>query len=787
MVTQNQFFRKACFGIAFCCIGFSFLNSIHAEENLAQYYGFEPLEIFKLNRRSSNLLSADFNQDGINDLALFDNSHSRIDLLLRKKGKPETKPASSDTSVNDISDTGNFKHVKIPVSRKISTIVTGDFNSDGLPDLAYFGLPDRLVILFQEKNNTWNKKKKTIRLADVAEARWIMVAGDLNGDKKDDIAVLGKKVLYTILQNKEGKIETPKIIYNTSEKLRLLQLADLNGDGKKDICYQANAKEDRNFCVRFQMKNGESGPEVRFNLSKPRSITIKNLDNLPGDEIISIDSLTGRVRISKLIPPVNQEGQLSHYIEMYGFGPRGTGRGCDLVTGDVNGDGRPDVLISDPDAAQLTLFLQKSEGGLSSGQTFPGLVGTSQIRLKDLDKDGKPEIIVLSNKEKVIGVCKYENNRITFPQLIPINGTPHVFEFLDLDQDGKPELICILKHSKKGSSSKTYHLAGYSYTNEKTWKPFAWKEKKENTLSLPSTPAKLIPFTTEDKKQTGFLVFYQSTQEPGIILFNGNENPSFVKTKGGIQLGSVKNGAVTVLSDATGEFLVSQKSFARRITLKTTKEGEKQWIVKDQYNATGGNAKIEGALSINFDGKEGNEIVLIDSGTNRLQILKKEDNLFRLWKEIELGNFEYKNSYVADLNGDKVDDILFFGRRRFGVVYSGNTEPKTSLIASFETKKKKIYFSDTIAGDINNDGFTDLVLIDTHSQNLVLLDFDRVKTLQKALSFRIFEQKGFAQAEEIGVEPREGMIKDVTGDNLPDLILLIHDRILIYPQSASGK
>ena len=32
MVTQNQFFRKVCFVIAFCCIGFSFLNSLHAEE-----------------------------------------------------------------------------------------------------------------------------------------------------------------------------------------------------------------------------------------------------------------------------------------------------------------------------------------------------------------------------------------------------------------------------------------------------------------------------------------------------------------------------------------------------------------------------------------------------------------------------------------------------------------------------------------------------------------------------------------------------------------------------------
>ena len=57
---------------------------------MGQYYGFKQVEVFKLEPRSSNLLTGDFNNDGLTDLALFDNSHARIDLLLQRRRPEET-------------------------------------------------------------------------------------------------------------------------------------------------------------------------------------------------------------------------------------------------------------------------------------------------------------------------------------------------------------------------------------------------------------------------------------------------------------------------------------------------------------------------------------------------------------------------------------------------------------------------------------------------------------------------------------------------------------------------
>jgi len=54
-----------------------------------------------------------------------------------------------------------------------------------------------------------------------------------------------------------------------------------------------------------------------------------------------------------------------------------------------------------------------------------------------------------------------------------------------------------------------------------------------------------------------------------------------------------------------------------------------------------------------------------------------------------------------------------------------------------------------------------------------------------AMRFKIFEQKSYREGKSRGklnVEPRELKIADVTGDDKDDLVTVIHDRIIIYPQ-----
>ena len=62
------------------------------------------------------------------------------------------------------------------------------------------------------------------------------------GDGKDDLVVLGKNATYLVYQQNDGKPAAPRRLMNTSEKLGLAQIDDLDGDGRHDLCYLANGR-----------------------------------------------------------------------------------------------------------------------------------------------------------------------------------------------------------------------------------------------------------------------------------------------------------------------------------------------------------------------------------------------------------------------------------------------------------------------------------------------------------------------------------------------------------------
>ena len=48
--------------------------------------------------------------------------------------------------------------------------------------------------------------------------------------------------------------------------------------------------------------------------------------------------------------------------------------------------------------------------------------------------------------------------------------------------------------------------------------------------------------------------------------------------------------------------------------------------------------------------------------------------------------------------------------------------------------------------------------------------------------WQVFEERTFRSRRNDDYEPREALVADVTGRGKNDLIVLVHDRILVYPQ-----
>lgn len=751
------------------------------ETPLAQYYGFRPIEVFKLSERSSNMLTGDLNHDGLADLILVDNGHSRLDLLIQRQEPPQIvdKPIGR-SEANSVEDHWRFEHRKLPVDREVSALALGDFNGDDRTDIAYFGNPDQLIVRFQPESGEWTEKSQQ-RVPDVAPTPWFLAAGDLDSNGLDDLVILGKHETIVYYQLVKGTLALPKKLMNTSDKLGLAQVADLDGDGRNDLCYLAGEGLTRSLGARLQLADGQLGPEYVFDLERPRSVTLRDVDGKPGQEILSIDSRTGRIKMLRIERRKPEANDLPERLIQFGFGRQGSGRDRDLTIGDLDGDGLNDVIVTDPDASRVLFFRQRPGSGLDLGTPFPGLNGADQIRSADLDGNGKAEIVVHSGPEKTLGLSRLDDGKIVFPESLPVEGDTNGLELADLDGDGRPEIVFIAKTKKDRSSE--YSLQGLKKSG-KEWLPYQFGGKTSVVLDVKGTPELLMKVKITDNERPEFLVFQGTSKPPQLFGFDAKGVPVEITTTGNLGLGAVSPGAVSLakLGEKPG-LLVAQENFARHMLLGHNN----RWQVDEQFNGGESNSKIVGATLMDLEGTPGPEIVLIDAGVKKLRVLKKGESGYVQWKEIDIGDFSFKSLHVADLNGDKRDDLLLFGSDKLAVLYTGASAPVVKELASFESQLDKIYPTDLIAGDLNGDGHVDLAMTDTRSHYVELLQYRPKTGLKHALYFQIFEQKSFRNDDEGGgTDPREGLVVDVTGDGLQDLLLLTHDRLILYPQD-NGK
>ncbi len=185
------------------------------EPRLADYFGFQPLEVYKLDPRIGNLLVQDLDGDGVDDILVVNNGRSRIDLLLSGK-KPGDGDGDSprEPETNQVPSDRRMRLASVPVNKEVVSVAAADFDGDGKPDLAFYGTPAELVVLSNQGHGEFGNPRR-INTGEAVETGNALAVGDLNRDGRADLALLGANEIIVVFQGEAGKLAEPERLPHT--------------------------------------------------------------------------------------------------------------------------------------------------------------------------------------------------------------------------------------------------------------------------------------------------------------------------------------------------------------------------------------------------------------------------------------------------------------------------------------------------------------------------------------------------------------------------------------------
>ncbi|MGA2070826.1 MAG: VCBS repeat-containing protein [Sedimentisphaerales bacterium] len=758
---------------------------------LSEYYGFGEMEIIKLDYGIQSLQIADFDGDGRNDIAVANNRKAAIEILLQKDSiGPQDEDVAvdpNDIDINALVGPSRFARQTVPVSQRIYSMVAGDLNGDGLIDLAYYGEPRGLYILLQKPQKEKHKSKtlswqpvKRINIDDALPNDNALVCEDIDNDGKKDLLVVGRDAIYVVLQKKDGTLGEP-VKYPSTARIIGVEVGDLTGDGINDLLIVTDDAE-RPIHVRLGQKNGQLGPEIRLLSEPPLVLELANMGGKEGKDIVAIDAISRRLVCYKLVADSSQGDDWP--VLFYPLAASLGSEKRDLVTGDFDGDKLTDVVISDPGAAEIIWYKQAAGIGLAEPARFPSLAEADSLSAADIDGDGKSELGVLSIKEKTIGISKFESGRFTFPKAVDLTGEPLAMELNDIDGDKSADCVYI---SRSQSDTRSLRII-YNVTKADANDALAVELPQ---LATNPQAIKVIDVDHDGLKDVLIFVRYELP-----ILVRQTQKRKFeVVDSPKAQTSLIKEATLRSIypADVDGkpgeELLVAQNNFARSMTFTG---GE--WTVLDQYNAKSAENRISAvaAAKMKVDGaKDSKAILLLDGQKGRLQILTPgADKTYRFDKELDVGSWNPAagiKMMLASLTGGGADDILLFDGEKFAIVVPpGGKTNRYQLEQKFtyETKIKDGAYGNLTTGDINGDKRTDIILAEYKHNHIEILAVNSAGKPIPAMRFKTFEDKTYRESRPQMpiVEPRQMKVADVTGDGKADLVTIIHDRIIIYPQ-----
>ncbi|MCZ0980914.1 FG-GAP-like repeat-containing protein [Streptomyces diastatochromogenes] len=305
-------------------------------------------------------LAGDYDGDGRTDIfTVYDNWNDSISLYAAKANAEGGHNPPQEYHSEDAGDWNNG-HAKW---------TAGDFDGDGRDDLMGFhGYSDGSVTAFSFLTQAAGRpvQRSSIKLTTGWDwSRSTPMAGDLNGDGRDDLVFVydygnGDTGFFKALARTDGTFDNPVLSHRSGAgnwwtSSARYAVGDTNGDGRDDLIgfYGYASGEARLFTYTAQADGtlGRSMPSwyVPAGTWERERVKLTTGDyNKDGREDLAVMYGYDDGRTDIRIFHARADGGFDGFVTPYSTKPGdwyATSTG-NLVSGDANGDGRPDIAVS---------------------------------------------------------------------------------------------------------------------------------------------------------------------------------------------------------------------------------------------------------------------------------------------------------------------------------------------------------------------------------------------------------------------------------------------------------
>ena len=351
------------------------------------------------------------------------------------------------------------------------SVVSGDFNGDRIPDLAYTcsaSSPNPFMVLLGNGDGTFHTPLAVSGPALGTGAGNKLLAADLDHDGKTDLVYIAANGNLIALISSGGGAFRSVVTTPSNPNLSLLAVADLSGDNYPDLVLESTLKDS---LVTYAFGKGDGTFLAPVVVPWPADVLIPN-NIAPDNTVVNVLTIDfngdGKPDITVAVERKQNPGGNFVFTEvlLYTlFSNRSGGfaapqlftrmAASGILVGDFDGNGTLDLAIFGTDSPinNATVYFMASYGLSSSGtppQTLPGVTtvsAKSPAAAADLNGEGRSRIVTASGHQigfsivNTVYIYSATSKDVVLAGSFDLATAATDLIVVDLNGDGKPDIV----------------------------------------------------------------------------------------------------------------------------------------------------------------------------------------------------------------------------------------------------------------------------------------------------------------------------------------------------------